>query len=88
MKYPWGPRSCPFGNQGAREIGLVGHREAEQIAVELAGLFQLVDIEAEMAEAADLERPLEQHAADIVTVTVEGHGLPPWRAVKAFSRVF
>jgi hypothetical protein len=27
-----------------------------------------------MAEAADLERPLEQHAADIVTVTVEGHG--------------
>jgi len=59
MKYPWGPRSCPFGNQGAREIGLVGHREAEQIAVELAAFLDFVDIEAEMAEAADLERPLK-----------------------------
>src|SRR5205807_4308107 len=62
----------------AREIGLVGYGEAEQVAVELARFGELVDVEAEMAEAADLERPLEQDAADIIAMTVAGHGrFPP-----------
>src|SRR5205807_2424703 len=55
------------------EIGLVGDREAKQVAVEFARLGELVDVEAEMAEAADLERPLKQDAADLIAVTVAGH---------------
>src|SRR5207248_893626 len=55
-------------------IGLVGHRKAEQVPVELAACLDLGDIEPEMAETADLERPFEQNAADIVTLTIGGHG--------------
>src|SRR6185312_305282 len=57
----------------AREIGLVGLDEAEQIAIKLAARLHAVDIEAEMAEAADLERPVEHDPADIVALTVSGH---------------
>src|SRR5205823_1592538 len=57
--------------------------EAQQVAVEMAGLFELDDVEAEMPEAADLERPLQQDAADIVALAISGHGVPPpdsgWR---------
>jgi hypothetical protein len=52
----------------AREIGEVGDLEAEEVAVELAALLDLVEVEAEMAEPADLERPVEHDAADIVAL--------------------
>ena len=57
----------------AREIGEVGDLEAEQVAVELATLLELVEVETEMPEPADLERPVEQKAADIVALTVCRH---------------
>ena len=52
----------------AREIECVGSRKAEQVAIELAALGQFLDIEPEMAEAADLERPLQVYPADIVAL--------------------
>src|ERR1700726_2084061 len=74
-----GPEILPFWEpRRAREIGLIGHRKAEEIAVELAAFLDLVDIKSEMAEAADLERPIEQPPADIVTLGNGGHDwFPP-----------
>ncbi len=51
-----------------RKIERVGGGKAEQIAIKLAALGQFLDIEAEMAEPADLERPRQQHPADIVAL--------------------
>ncbi len=64
--------------RGSREIGLVRDREAQEIAVEMPRLFELDDIEAEMPEAADFERPLQEDAADIVAMPVASHDpVPP-----------
>ena len=50
------------------EIERVGSGEAEQVAIEFAAFGQFLDIEPEMAEAADLERPLQVNPADIVAL--------------------
>src|SRR5205085_8436812 len=44
--------------RGPREIERVGSGKAEQVAIKFAALRQSLDIEPEMAEAADLERSL------------------------------
>ncbi len=72
----WKPRS-------AGEIGDVGHRETEQVAVEMARLLDVIDIEPEMPEAADLERPVQQNAADIIAMAVGRHQRPPSRGGRA-----
>ena len=65
----------------AREIGLVRDREAEEVAIEMAALLELLDVEAEMPEPADLERPLQQDPADVVALAIRRHGrLPGARA--------
>src|SRR6266545_2756404 len=77
-----------FGEPGgARKIQRVGRGEAEQVAVERAAFGELHGIEAEMAEAADLERPFEQNAADIIMMTVAGHGQfpPPRRNLRGLA---
>ena len=57
------------------EIERVGASEAEQIAIEMHRLVHLVAIVAEMAEAPDLEGPLEQDAADVELVADLGHAI-------------
>jgi hypothetical protein len=52
----------------SREIECVGSGKAQQVAIELAALRQFLDIEPEMAEASDLERPLQVNPTDIVTL--------------------
>ena len=52
----------------ARKIERVGGGKAQQIAVELAALGQFLDIEAEMSEPANLERPRQINPADIVAL--------------------
>jgi hypothetical protein len=49
-----------------RKIERVGGREPEQVAIEFAPLRKPLDIEPEMAEPADLERPRQEDPADIV----------------------
>ena len=51
-----------------REIERIGGGKAEQVAIEFAAFRQFFDIEPEMAEAADLERPLQVNPADIVAL--------------------
>ena len=51
-----------------RKIERVGSSKAEQVAIERAALRQFFDIEAEMAEPADLERPRQKDPADIVAL--------------------
>ena len=46
---------------------LVGDHEAEQVDVEVARRVDVDDVEAEVAQAADLERAVEQHSADVVS---------------------
>jgi hypothetical protein len=54
----------------AGEIGFVGHREAQQVAVEMARLIEPGHVEPEMPEPADSERPFQHDAADIIAVTI------------------
>ena len=49
-----------------REIERIRRGEAEQVAVELAALGKLLDIEAEMTEPPNLERLRQVNAANIV----------------------
>src|SRR5260370_5179198 len=51
-----------------REIQGIRRGEAEQVAIEFAAFGELLDIEPEMAEAADLERPLQVNPTDIVAL--------------------
>jgi hypothetical protein len=54
--------------RGPREIESVGSGKSEQIAIEFAALRQFLDIEPEMAETADFERPRQVYAADVVAL--------------------
>ncbi len=55
-----------LGRQPRPHVVRVGHPEPEQPAVEIERLVRLDDIDAEMAEPADAERPRQPHAADRV----------------------
>src|SRR5215469_7584642 len=61
----------------ARKIREIGDLEAEKVAVELPALLDLVQVEAEMPEPPDLERPLQHHPANIVALAVRHHRRPP-----------
>ena len=56
------------------EIQDVRVLEAEEVAVEVARLVHPDRVEAEVAEPPDLERPLQQHAADVEAIAVGCHG--------------
>ncbi len=58
LREPWRPR----------EIECIGGCETEQVAVEFAAFGEFLDVEPEMAEAADLERPLQVNPADIIAL--------------------
>ena len=51
--------------QTGAEIERIGEREAEQVGIEPHAGVDVPDVEAEMAEPADLERPVEQDTADV-----------------------
>ena len=53
--------------QAGAEIEGIGEREAEQVGIEPHAFVEIADVEAEMAQPADLERPVEQDAADVET---------------------
>ena len=54
-----------------REVERIGGGKAEQVAIKLAAFRQLLDVEPEMTEAADLERPLQVYPADTVALRRE-----------------
>ena len=47
------------------EVDRVGEREAEQVSIEPHARVEIHGVEAEMAESAELERPVEQDSADV-----------------------
>src|SRR6516165_5319175 len=59
------------------EIQCVGGSEAQEIAIKLAALGELFDIEPEMAEPADFERPWQIDPADIVAPVDRRHDSLP-----------
>src|SRR5258708_4075261 len=54
-----------LGRNAVTEIERIRYLEAEQIEIEMQRLFHVIGEIAEMAEPADLERAIEQDAADI-----------------------
>ena len=44
----------------AAEVELVGDQKAEQVDVEVGALVELIDVEAEVSQASDLERAIEK----------------------------
>ncbi len=60
-----------------REVESVGHVEAEELRVELDALGELVDVEPEVPEPADLERPGQGHAANVEALGDGRHGVEP-----------
>src|SRR5882724_11939924 len=48
------------------EVQDVGHPEPQEIAIEANGLLHISDVEAEVAQPADLEGLLQHHAADVI----------------------
>ena len=58
--------AVPGAGQQLVEVGLVGKAEAQRLAVEVQSGVELGEVEAEMPEAADAERPRVEDAADVV----------------------
>jgi len=54
-----------LGRDAVGEIERIGFHEAEQPEIEMQRLLHMVGEKAEMAQAADPERPVKHHAADI-----------------------
>jgi hypothetical protein len=65
------------GEEAAAEAR-VGAAEAEQVEVEARHWLDIHDVQAEVAEAANLERAVEQDAAHVVLGRgLRGHAVPP-----------
>ncbi len=54
-----------LGLKALRVIADIGDAKTEQIGVEAIRRVHIHHVEAEVAESADFERSIEQHAADI-----------------------
>src|SRR5262249_46751390 len=57
--------SAAVACEQATVTGLVRDHEAQQVDIKVCRSVEMLDVEAEMAEATDLEGPLEQDTADV-----------------------
>ena len=65
----------PREPRGFGEVQRVRELEAEEVCVEFQPFRELQDVEPEVAEPPDLERPRQEHSPHIVAFRFETHGV-------------